>query len=59
MDKELKRETPKNCQHEPDYPFHDTVVISFKNPDYCVHKKDIDCNIEYPHKITDCKKFGL
>ena len=48
------RDTANNLQHEPDYPLHDTVVISFKYPDYTVHQKHISCNKEYPHKISEC-----
>ena len=57
MKENYKREIPNNCQHEPDYPLHDTVMISFKSPDYTAHKKHINCNKEYPHKISECKIF--
>ena len=55
----MKREKPNNLSSEPDYPMHETVTISFKEPDWVVHQKSELCKIEYPHKMKDCKEFEL
>lgn len=34
----MKKEKPKDCQHEPPYPNHKTVVFSIRAPDYYVDK---------------------
>lgn len=35
----------------------ETVLFSFKEPDLLVHQKRIECEIEYPHNISDCECF--
>lgn len=65
-EKRLKRKiTPKkvtleqrpkqiNCQNEPAYPEHETVVFSISAPDMTAHLKTDLCSIECPHPITEC-----
>lgn len=51
---------PDNCQVEPPYPtapdVH-VVVFSIRDPDRVAHRKHIDCDEEYPHRITECGMF--
>ena len=53
----VARPKQADCRTEPNYPSHDTVVISISHPDWVVHSKTIRCGIEYPHTITKCKEF--
>jgi hypothetical protein len=45
-----QRPKQTDCQHEPPYPDHETVLISIRDPDYYMetHKKD---------EIVEIKKF--
>lgn len=41
----MMTERPKqtNCQQEPAYPDHETVVFSIRFPDYYLHESDNGC----------------
>lgn len=43
-----------NCQQEPPYPEHDTIVFSIRNPDLTVHGKSDKCPYEAPHRLEEC-----
>jgi hypothetical protein len=49
-----KREKPQNCQAEPPYPGHDTVIVALRDPNMTAHSQRPDCPIEHPHLISEC-----
>ena len=52
------REKPRNCQQEPAYPNHETVVFCLCAPDMTAHNTAAECQIEHPHQISECGLFG-
>lgn len=46
-----------DCQHEPAYPDHETVLFSLRDPDMVSHLKTARCLIEYPHLILQCGEY--
>ena len=50
----MNRPKQLNCQNEPPYPMHETVIFSFRDPYWLIHNKRDDCKIECPHHISDC-----
>ena len=51
------RDKPINCQIEPNFPGLETVICSFRDPEWVCHNKMFDCKKEYPHKINECLMF--
>jgi hypothetical protein len=51
------RPAPTNCQNEPPYPAHCTVVLSISAPEMVCHQASERCPTEYPHKIAVCGEF--
>ena len=47
-----------NCQVEPPYPMHDTVIFALIAPEMTLHRGDEECQIEGPHKINECGKWA-
>ncbi len=56
--KRLMRGPQWNCQQEPAYYGHETVVFCLRAPDMCAHLKSPVCPIEEPHAIADCLLFN-
>jgi hypothetical protein len=56
--RERNRPRQTNCQQEPSYPEHETVVFSLRFPDLTVHSKSKRCKIGEPHEIAICGEFG-
>lgn len=56
----LKDSRPKqtNCQQEPTYPDHQTVVFSIRYPDMTCHLRTDLCPTEHPHLIEECEEFS-
>lgn len=54
----MERGPQYNCQQEPAYLQHDTVVSCLTAPDHCVHRAAADCPIEHPHLIAECGLFS-
>lgn len=52
-----KRNKQSNCQIEPSFPNHETVLMSFKDPNLVIHLPSKRCNIIYPHNISICGEF--
>lgn len=52
-----QRHEPTDTQCEPAFPGLHTVMISFKEPDWCLHKPSKRCAIEEPHLIKKCGEF--
>ena len=48
------RSKQTNCQNEPIYSEHKTVVFVIAYPEYTCHTKTKECQIKYPHLIIDC-----
>lgn len=48
------RPAPVNCQVEPPYPHHDTVLMSFVNPELTAHRANTECSEESPHSTHEC-----
>jgi hypothetical protein len=46
-----------DCQIEPTYPDHETVVFAIRFPDGVCHLAHPQCSIEAPHLITECGRF--
>lgn len=46
-----------DCQHEPPYPDHQTVVFSIRYPDAVIHSPSSYCSIQEPHLIAECGEF--
>lgn len=53
------RDAPTNCQNEPAYPDHDTVVFCLSAPDMTAHLRSAHCKTEHPHLITECREFQM
>ena len=54
-----ERPRQTNCQQEPSYPDHETVVFSIRFPDLTAHSKSSRCPIEEPHLISECGEVAL
>lgn len=54
-----QRPKQMNCQNEPAYPSHVTVLFSIGDPELTGHAKHKDCPIEEPHKISECGMFRM
>lgn len=52
----LEREV-LNLQNEPDYPLHETVVVSLRDPNMVCHQASKVCPHEAPHDISECNLF--
>lgn len=52
-----KRPAQTNCQQEPPYPDHATVVFTIREPEWTAHAASSRCAIEEPHRIDDCGEF--
>lgn len=50
------RERPlqQNCQIEPSYPDHETVIASIRDPELTCHLPQERCTIQEPHRIAEC-----
>ena len=46
-----------DCQIEPSYPDHDTVLMSFRDPEWVAHLATDRCSTECPHLMIDCGEF--
>lgn len=53
----ITRPAPANCQHEPPYPSHETVVCSLAAPDLTAHLPAERCATETTHAIAECGEF--
>lgn len=53
----LQRETPRNLQAEPAYPWLTTVTLSLRSPDFTAHRRTNRCGKEYPHPISECGEW--
>lgn len=53
----IERDAPTNCQQEPNYPNHETVIISMRYPDLTGHRVTARCAIQEPHAITECGEW--
>ena len=49
---------PTNCQQEPGYPRHRTVVFSIRYPDMTGHLPSRRCKIKGPHLIAECGEYA-
>jgi hypothetical protein len=49
-----RRPQQSDCQTEPHYPGADTVVFSFRSPEWLCHDRRPDCPHEGPHRFNDC-----
>ncbi len=47
----MKRGVQTNCQNEPSYSDHDTVVFTIRDPDYYM---DSDCNVKRFDELDKC-----
>lgn len=54
----MKRPRQTNCQQEPSYPEHDTVIASIRYPDLTCHLPTDVCSIEEPHNVSECRIWG-
>lgn len=52
-----RRPAPTNCQQEPPYPEHETVVCSLRYPDLTAHLPSERCATQEPHPIPECGEF--
>ena len=52
------RPEPSTFDYEPRYPDHETVVIAWRRPDWCVHRPSTRCGIEAPHATVECGEFA-
>jgi hypothetical protein len=48
-----------DCQIEPAYPDHDTVLWSFRFPEFVAHRPSKRCCKECPHLMAECKEFDV
>lgn len=46
-----------DCQIEPSFPDHATVLFSIRFPDLVGHLPTLRCSIQEPHHIDDCQEF--
>lgn len=53
----FKRSKQIDCQIEPAYLNHRTVLMSFRDPDWVAHDRSKRCTIESPHLMKDCGEF--
>ena len=53
----LSRPKQTNCQQEPSYPDHETVVFAMIAPDMTCHLPSSRCTIQEPHLIRECGEF--
>lgn len=53
----MMRPKQTDCQIEPNYPEHATVLWSFRFPELVAHLPTLRCSTQEPHKIEDCKEF--
>lgn len=51
------RPKQRDCQFEPPYPDHDTVLFSIRFPEMVGHLASARCPIEEPHRIEECGEF--
>lgn len=54
---QISRSAPTNCQQEPNYPAHVTVIASLRYPDLTCHLPSGRCTTQEPHPITECGEF--
>lgn len=54
---QVEREPPRNCQHEPPYPGHRTVVCTLRDPELVAHRASPECAREAPHPVAECGEF--
>ncbi|KKL72684.1 hypothetical protein LCGC14_2082490 [marine sediment metagenome] len=51
----MYRPEPSDCQHEPPYPAHETVMVALCDPSLVVHADhDRQCRRQGPHPWKDC-----
>lgn len=50
----LARPRQTNCQQEPAYPGHETVVCALRAPELLCHLATPQCPIEGPHRWDEC-----
>jgi hypothetical protein len=53
----MPRNDPTNCQNEPGYPDHATVIMSIRYPELVCHSLRLRCVIQEPHRINECGEF--
>lgn len=58
MENNKRRPRQTNCQNEPPYPDHETVVFCIRAPDTVIHSSSGRCAVEHPHLIADCGEFA-
>lgn len=52
-----ERPKQRDCQNEPTYPDHETVVFSIRSPDMVAHLATGRCEKEYLHLIKECGEY--
>lgn len=55
---ETVRDSPINLVKEPSYPGIFTVSFCILHPEFTSHESTIRCQIELPHKISDCGEWN-
>lgn len=55
----MRRPRQTDCQSEPGYPGADTIVFSLRYPDLTCHLPHPECEIQEPHLIAECGRFGM
>ena len=53
----LERETPRNLQAEPAYPWLTMVSFSLRAPEFTAHRRTNRCGKEHPHPISECGEW--
>ncbi len=53
----MKRSKQTDCQIEPAYLNHSTVLWAFYDPDWVCHQASKRCSIECPHLMSECGEF--
>ena len=53
----MERPRQVNCQNEPPYPEHETVVFALGYPEWTAHQESVRCVKGYPHRADECGEF--
>lgn len=56
---DLARPRQRNCQVEPRYPAHSTIIWSFRYPEMVCHDASVRCPIREPHLVPECGEFDM